>query len=73
MCPAFDDSSSTAADKPKLLGEGRANSLKFVHGLEQLGFGTQSPGKKHFKRYHYDDEECVDRENLKKKYKMFDM
>ena len=42
---------------------------KFVSGLENLGFGKFSPNSKSFKRYSPEDENCPDRENLRKKYK----
>ena len=56
-----------------MIGEGRANGMKFVQGLVNLGLGVLSPGKNNFKRKHYDDIDCVDKENLKKKYKMFNL
>ena len=50
--------------------DGRCKSFKFVAGLENLGLRVLTPGKKHLKRLHYDDQTCEDRESLKKKYKM---
>ena len=54
-------------------GEGRVKSFKFASGLQHLGLGCLSPGKKHFKRIHYEDEDCEDSENLKKRYKMLNL
>ena len=39
---------------------------KFVQGLQNLGFGKYSPTSKSFKRFRPNDENCPDRENLKK-------
>ena len=52
-------------------GSGIAN--KFIQGLHNLGFGKYSPNSKSFKRYRPNDENCPDRENLKKKYKQLNI
>lgn len=46
---------------------------KFVGGLQQLGFGYVSPSSKSFKRYHPEDENCPDKEGLRKKYKQLNL
>ena len=46
---------------------------KFVQGLQNLGFGKYSPNSKSFKRFRPNDENCPDRENLKKKYRQLNI
>ena len=67
------DDSIDKMSLPAGSGLGRVKGLKFVRGLQELGMGVLSPGKNHFKRIHYDDEDCDDKENLKKKYKMLNL
>ena len=62
--------SSAESTENKLPGEGRLKSIKFAKGLEHLGLGSLSPGKKHFKRKHFDDDDCDNPEDLKRKYKL---
>ena len=48
-------------------------ATKFVNGLQHLGFGIISPASKTFKRYHPDDENCPDKDGLRKKYKLLNL
>ena len=67
------DDSIDKMSLPAGSGLGRVKGMKFVRGLQELGLGVLSPGKNHFKRIHYDDEDCDDKENLKKKYRMLNL
>ena len=46
---------------------------KFLRGLQNIGLGQISPVSKTFKRCHPDDENCEDRDELKKKYKRLNL
>ena len=47
---------------------GRVPALKFVKGLEVNGLGRYSPNSDTFKRYNPDNEDCPDREGVKRKW-----
>ena len=47
---------------------GRVPAIRFLRGLEKLGLGKYSPSTDSFKRYNPNNEECPDRDELKKKW-----
>ena len=47
---------------------GRIPAVKFVRGLELNGLGKYSPGSDCFKRYNPEDDNCPDREGVKRKW-----
>ena len=52
---------------------GKDIAQKFVTGLTKLGLGVISPASKAFKMYHPGEENCPDRDHLRKKYKLLNM
>ena len=60
-------------DSSGVVASGKPVALKFLKGLTHLGFGNVTPNEKNFKRKSFS--ECAneeEKENLKKKFKMFD-
>ena len=53
--------------------QGQAVGKKFVEGLKNIGLGYISPSSKSFKRFHPDDENCPDRDNLRRKYRLLNL
>ena len=50
------------------LEKGRQPAFRFVRGLECLGLGKYSPSTDSFKRFNPNDDNCPDKEELKKKW-----
>ena len=48
--------------------KGRKPAFRFVRGLESMGLGKYSPSTDSFKRFNPKDENCPDKEELKKKW-----
>ena len=46
---------------------------KFLLGLQHIGLGHISPVSKSFKRHHPKDDECHNRDEIRKKYKMLNL